>query len=73
MLNTTIEIIVPDTASAGDLLFNELLFDPYAGGSDYVEFYNASNSSIDLYHYFIADYDASDGEIGNLSRLVDIM
>ena len=69
VLDTTIEIIVPDTASAGDILFNELLFDPYAGGSDYVEFFNTSNSNIDLYHYFIADYDASDGEIGNYKQI----
>ena len=69
VLDTTIEIIVPDTASAGDVLFNELLFDPYAGGSDYVEFFNTSNSNIDLYHYFIADYDASDGEIGNYKQI----
>lgn len=68
-LNTTIEIMVPDTASFGDLLFNELLFDPFAGGSDYVEFYNTSNSSIDLYHYFIADYDGTDGEIGNYKQI----
>ena len=56
-LNTTKYIIVPDTASQGDLLINELLFDPFTGGSDYVEIYNNSNSSIDIYNYFIADYD----------------
>ena len=69
ILDTTIEIIVPDTALKGEILFNELLFDPYAGGSDYVEFFNASNSNIDLYHYFVADYDASDGEIGNYKQI----
>ena len=69
LLDTTINIIVPDTASTGDILFNELLFDPFAGSSDFVEFYNASNSSIDLYHYFIADYDASDAEIGNYKQI----
>jgi hypothetical protein len=56
-LNTIEYIIVPDTASQGDLLINELLFDPFTGGSDYVEIYNNSNSAVDIYNYFIADYD----------------
>ena len=46
-----------------------MLFDPYTGGSDFVEFFNASNSNIDLYHYFVADYDASDGEISNYKQI----
>ena len=57
ILNTTEYIVVPDTASQGDLLINELLFDPFTGGSDYVEIYNNSNSAIDIFNYFIADYD----------------
>ncbi|MAP01781.1 MAG: hypothetical protein CMD01_03060 [Flavobacteriales bacterium] len=56
-LTTTIPITVPDTAFSGEIIINEILFDPYTGGSDYIELYNLSNKSIDLYGYMIADYD----------------
>ena len=56
-LTTTIPITVPDTAFYGEIIINEILFDPYTGGSDYIELYNLSNKSIDLYGYMIADYD----------------
>ena len=57
VLIDTIEIIVPDTALVGEVLVNEILFDPFTGGSDYVELYNNSNKSLDLYNYMIANYD----------------
>ncbi|MBG14755.1 MAG: hypothetical protein CL853_00205 [Crocinitomicaceae bacterium] len=56
-LTTTIPITVPDTAFSGEIIINEILFDPFTGGSDYLELYNVSNKSIDLYGYMIADYD----------------
>ncbi len=66
VLNSIEYIIVPDTASLGDLLINELLFDPFTGGSDYVEVYNNSNTSIDIYNYFIADYDNGIDNLKNI-------
>jgi len=57
ILNDTIYIIVPDTAFSGEIIINEILFNPFTGGSDYIELYNNSNKTIDLYNYFIADYD----------------
>ena len=57
ILNTSIVITVPDTALGGEIIVNEILFDPYTGGSDFVEFYNNSAKNIDLYGYMIADYD----------------
>lgn len=53
----TLEIIVPDTAQKGELLINEILFDPISGGSDYIEIINNSNNSFDIFNYFIADYE----------------
>ena len=66
ILNTNIDIVVPDTAGLGDLLINEILFDPLSGGYDYVEIYNASSVSVDLFGYMLADYD--DG-IGNFKSI----
>ena len=62
----TIQIIVPDTAQFGEILINEILFDPFAGGSDYVEIINNSNSSFDIFKYYIADYDNG---ISNLKQI----
>ena len=57
ILNDTIPVVVPDTALEGEVLVNEILFDPFTGGSDYVELYNNSSKSIDLYNYMVANHD----------------
>ena len=62
----TLQILVPDTAQAGEVLINEVLFDPLSGGSDYVEIVNNSNKSFDIYKYFIADFDHG---ISNLKQI----
>ena len=36
-----------EKAEKGDIQFNELLFNPYPGGADYIEFYNCSNKIVD--------------------------
>jgi hypothetical protein len=66
LLFDTIQIIVPDTANFGEVLINEILFDPFTGGSDYVEIINNSNSDFDIFEYFIADYDNG---ISNLKQI----
>jgi hypothetical protein len=38
---------LPDRVQKGDILFNELLFNPFSGESDYIEFYNKSERIID--------------------------
>ncbi len=49
------KIGLPAQAEAGDVLVNEILFDPVSGGSDYVELYNASDKIIDLPSLVIAN------------------
>jgi hypothetical protein len=48
---------LPETAQAGDVLINEILFNPVTGGYDWVEVYNHSNKLIDLYEWQVADFD----------------
>ena len=48
MLSDTLFFSLPDIASEGDLLINEILFNPVSNGVDYVEIYNASNQVFNL-------------------------
>lgn len=44
----------PEVAQAGDVVINELLYDPPTGGSDYVELYNCSARIVDLSSLYLA-------------------
>ena len=58
--NTTVlldQFTLPDLAEAGDVIINEILFDPYTGGSDWIELYNTSSKVINLKNWQFASYD----------------
>jgi len=44
----TVTFRLPDVADEGDIVINEILFNPIAPGVDYVELYNNSNKTFDL-------------------------
>ena len=46
--DTTIVFGLPDIASDNDVVINEILFNPWTNGEDYVELYNRSDKIIDL-------------------------
>lgn len=46
-------------AAAGDIVINEILFNPRSGGYDYVELYNKSNKIFDASKLFIANRNSS--------------
>jgi hypothetical protein len=48
--------ILPHIPMAGDLIINEVLFNPFTGGSDFVEVYNNSPRYIDVYGFYLADF-----------------
>jgi len=50
---------LPQNADSMDLVINEILFNPLAGGADYVELYNRSKKIIDVRKIFIANRNSS--------------
>ncbi len=51
----TAAILVPETPRPGDIVINEILFDPRSGGADFVEVLNRSNRQLDLRGYLLAN------------------
>ena len=46
--DTRVQFGIPKAIAEGDIVINELLFDPIAPGVDYVELYNNSSNTFDL-------------------------
>ena len=64
----TARVGLNEMAGSLDVVINEVLFNPAAGGTDYVEVYNRSNRIIDLKQLYIANR-SSAGVISNIKQL----
>jgi hypothetical protein len=60
---------IPQTAQAGDILINEILFNTFTGGKDFVEIYNASEKVINLSELFIGRAFPGTDSIFDASRI----
>jgi hypothetical protein len=58
--NNPVKIGYAEEAVQGDIIINELLFNPISGGNDFVEIYNCSNKNIDLLKWAIQEKDYDD-------------
>lgn len=69
--NTTLsgQFALADLPVAGDLVINEILFDPGTGGTDFVELFNNSSKVLNLKDYSIANFD--DDTIANIKPILD--
>lgn len=64
----SITIALPQKVERGDILFNELLFDPYEGETTFIEFYNNSDKAIDISQLKLASITSS----GNITAAKSI-
>lgn len=60
--------VLPQTPEKGDLIINEILFNPLTGGSDFVEIYNNSDKYIDLKDWELGNF--KDGAVANLKKII---
>ena len=51
------EFALPEDPEIGDIIINEILFNPLTGGKDFVELYNNSNKYIDIKNISLLDFD----------------
>ena len=69
MADATTQVALPQAVDTGDLLLNEILFNPITGGADFIEFYNNSAKVLDLSHLIMASLD----EAGNIDQTENIL
>jgi len=65
---STARFILPEVADSGDLIINEVLFNPQTGGSDFVEVYNRSQKVVSLKGYLLANI--SSGSMDNFRQII---
>jgi hypothetical protein len=66
MSATTLPFMVPELANVGDIIINEVLFNPTSNGQDFVELYNHSDKVVSLEGWFLANWSDS---IANMKEI----
>lgn len=70
-INTSFRFGIADSVVAGDIIINEILFNPLSGGSDFVEIYNNSDKLCDLKNLWVINKDEA-GFVDDTYSIADI-
>ncbi|MGD9328756.1 MAG: lamin tail domain-containing protein [Cyclobacteriaceae bacterium] len=60
--NSRIQVTVPGKPSIGDIIINEILFNPNPGGVDWIELYNRTEKYLDMKDWYLAGEEFPSGE-----------
>lgn len=67
-INNKARVGLPADAASGEMIINEILFNPRSNAYDYVEFFNLSNKIFDASRLYIANRN-SNGDIASIRQL----
>ena len=62
---------LPEKAGRGDIVFNELLFNPFRDEPDYIELYNNSDKVADASQLYLASINTDSGDTSEIKPLSD--
>lgn len=62
---------MPEKAGRGDIVFNELLFNPFPDEPDYVELFNCSDKTVDASQLYFASVNTESGDTSEIMPLSD--
>lgn len=68
-IDTVINFGIPDVPERGDVVINEILFNPVSGGVDYLELYNTTNKLFALDDLTILEIDPETNELVDFLRV----
>jgi hypothetical protein len=60
---------IPESPELNDIIINEILFNPFPDGSDFIEIYNRSEKIIDVIDIYIATYNPDEAIFDNVQQI----
>ena len=69
LAETQTTVALPSVAQIGDVVLNEILFNPRPGGVDFVEIYNRTDKYIDLKDWQLAN--VTNATVGNQKKIIE--
>jgi len=69
MYVSTFDFGIAESSIEGDIVFNELMFNPFPGDPDYIEFYNCSERVTDASRFIIVSVNDATGDRSSAIRL----